>query len=477
MNLGKYLVLSIIMTAVFAASTVYSATVVSESCSRDHIQAALNKAGSGDTVTVPAGICGWDTGISIPRGVRLYGAGVGRTVVQSSSHISIQLDDDTWLMGFSLSNGLAVPMRGAQNFVVKDCDFGNTTGARVDVEIDGVNGGAHPTGVFHKCVFTDVKFIVGGDNLGEEEWAYPDNLGGVDHAVYFEGCTFYQSDGASTTGSTGDSRNGAQMVWRFNEFYDGNVQTHGGRGGTRRGTRKVEFYRNTFHRTWNTSSGMYAFWNRGGVYIIFDNDCSDVPGSCDYYLDTPRVYEDKWTGGKCAANNMYDTTPHPATGADFACQDATGLGQDVNAPSPDLPADQHNQTYSPGYFWSNTYEKSPGDFHAVNGAQNFIEENRDYFLDASSHADFGLGGVTEGLWANRPVCSAGNKNHGYWAKDKGNNWNTTTDWDGEDGALYVCNGTGSWILYYTPATYPHPLVGSNSTDVLVPAINLRVNPR
>ena len=106
------------------------------------------------------------------------------------------------------------------------------------------------------------------------------------------------------------------------------------------------------------------------------------------------------------------------------------------------------------------YEGATGEFYARNGAEDYIIENRDYFLDASSRADYGLGGVTTGLWANCPTCNAAKKNHGYWATDKGN-WNNTSEWGGADGALYVCDGVDTWELYYTPAPYPHPLVVNN----------------
>ncbi|MBC8875782.1 MAG: hypothetical protein H8E44_40675 [Planctomycetes bacterium] len=44
----------------------------------------------------------------------------------------------------------------------------------------------------------------------------------------------------------------------------------------------------------------------------------------------------------------------------------------------------------------------------------------------------------------------------YWATDKGGNWNTTND-AANDGALYKCTAPNTWMLYYVPYTYPHPL--------------------
>jgi hypothetical protein len=235
----------------------------------------------------------------------------------------------------------------------------------------------------------------------------------------------------------------------------------------------MEWYRNTLNRS-SSSTNSYALWTRGGTGVIFDNVCNGSAGRCEYLMDTVRVYEENY--GICSSGHPYETTPHPGTGTGFACRDAAGTGQDMNPPSGDVTAgvDQNDQSYSPVYLWSNTHEGSTGDFHMVNGAQSFIFEDRDYFLDASSHGDYGNGGVRRGLWADRPqICT---QHQGYWATDRGGDWNNTTQYGGEDGALYVCDDANNWILHYTPAVYPHPLI-SSGTDTLAPAapVELRVN--
>ena len=64
----------------------------------------------------------------------------------------------------------------------------------------------------------------------------------------------------------------------------------------------------------------------------------------------------------------------------------------------------------------------------------------------------GARGVGWGTWAARPgTCTEG---VGYWATNQGE-WNSESA--GNDGALYVCNDSDVFVLYYTPYTYPHPL--------------------
>ena len=107
-----------------------------------------------------------------------------------------------------------------------------------------------------------------------------------------------------------------------------------------------------------------------------------------------------------------------------------------------------------------------------------IRKNRDIYQSVSlasqtsqSNPFNGTMGVGHGTLANRPsTCTttpealdAGNGGVGYWCTDCGN-WNTSTSnsrgvqANGTSGQLYVCTATNTWSLYYTPYTYPHPLV-------------------
>ncbi len=142
--------------------------------------------------------------------------------------------------------------------------------------------------------------------------------------------------------------------------------------------------------------------------------------------------------------------------------------------NPASPSASADQALTPSYIWMNTVSKPSewGDAGDVGSGSGRIARNRDYYREnrnqtaqtsASSPFDGTTSiGIGHGTIARRPsTCTAG---VGYWATDEGT-WNQSgTD---EQGQLYVCASTNNWTLYYTPYTYPHPLI-SGSAPVQVP---------
>jgi hypothetical protein len=102
--------------------------------------------------------------------------------------------------------------------------------------------------------------------------------------------------------------------------------------------------------------------------------------------------------------------------------------------------------------------------------------NRDYYAESVGQAAQtsptspfnGTSGTGHGTLANRPTtCTT---RVGYLATDQGN-WNQSGS--GGQGQLYVCTATNTWTLYYTPYTYPHPLIAGGTTGTIVnPPTNL-----
>ncbi len=100
--------------------------------------------------------------------------------------------------------------------------------------------------------------------------------------------------------------------------------------------------------------------------------------------------------------------------------------------------------------------------------RDFYNENQNQGAQTSPSSPFDgtpTIGMGHGTLANRPsTCTTG---VGYWATDSGPNWNNGTS----NGQLFTCAAPNTWAVYYTPYTYPHPLVsGSSAAPPPIPPV-------
>ncbi len=142
------LVILAIVGALGAAATVDAATIAAATCSSADVQAAINAAGAGDTVVIPAGSCTWTSGITIAKGIKVQGGGSGRIIARSTSTLSVGTGTRTisTQSGLNISVGqtLRISQNGARaNYMVGTVSSYSGTTLTMNITSLGGSGSYH----------------------------------------------------------------------------------------------------------------------------------------------------------------------------------------------------------------------------------------------------------------------------------------------------------------------------------------------
>ena len=340
------------------------AVTTAASCEIADVQAAIDDAGAGDVVQIPAGTCDWGgaTATSV-AGIRLRGAGMGQTTIRRSSAASgsyaLEIDCDNGLraelsdIAFEglddddvLDNGVLLD-NGCRDFKVHDARFAKFSMAGLEID------GSRSRGVVSASEF--------GDNLregwgygivvyGDYDWPTLD-LGGPE-AVFVEDNYF------STNRHSIASNYGSRYVLRHNTLVTTNasrntsmVDAHGRQDGSARGSRGWEIYDNhlLFDDDGYQADGISI---RGGDGVIFNNTLTHSHQGRIAYV-AQFVIED---------NGCADTEP-------------------VQGPAGPYPVPDQTRA---AWVWNNTWDGDAEDRIRTSDGNSFdcgyyLQEGRDYF--------------------------------------------------------------------------------------------------
>jgi hypothetical protein len=500
----------IVLVVLTFVSVAQARTITAASCSQADVQTALNAAVAGDTVAIPAGKCTWTTQVSwtAPANVILQGA--GNTSLGGDQTVIV----DNYASDRPL---LSITTNGSGTFRMTGLTFqGGSVGSSVKwngmiiiggqskkLRIDHIhinmqtyspqNNGAAL--FFTDWVYGVVDHIlldlhdvgygikvehdkVDGSQVGDGAWAAPTSLG-TNTFLFVEDSTF---NADSSGGYANDCSQGGRWVWRHNVMNNTAVQTHPtGGGGRARGCRAWEVYQNTFNGS-NSDPNFNGAFLSAGTGVLWGNS---APAGYSNFVTLHSMRKDNRTYSQTAAPNgwgycgtafngtgsNWDQNSNASTG--YACLDQPGRGVG-DLLSGDFPTVINTatgcmasaacawprQALEPVYEWLNVWActNCGGTFWGVY-EPTVLVQNQDYYLHASPFT--GATGTGTGLLSARPATCTSRV--AYWATD------TNT--------LYQCSSSNTWTAYYTPYTYPHPLVSDDpGVATLSPPTNLRVVP-
>lgn len=404
------------------------ATRTAASASYADVNTAYGLCTYGDTLVVPAGTETWTDPLSVTKGIRIQGAGIGLTNItckasddgiyyvpdatERASQSLFEVTGFTWLgtpyacVDMAETDAQTVPMTKIR---IHHNRFENTSG--YPIRINGNFWGCCDQNQFAGAMF----FIILGNDPTNWTTFYPIVYGTANN-MYFEDNTF---EGTSGVGI--QSEQGSRWCWRYNNMANdaalNPVYDFHGYQETPVLTANMfaEIYGNLITHTENAARW---FYQRGGNLLAFNNRYTSPSGMPDAYIDN-----------------------------------------DTDAPEPPI---QHPYME---YFWNNWYNGAIRTIIENNDVGNHIAENSQFWnYNASFDGSAGMGcGTLVQMNAITPTAVG----VGYWVTDYSPASTPPTTLADlrtycQAGKLYRANASLDWELFYQPYTYPHPLRGEGA---------------
>ena len=286
---------------------VSSVRIDAASCEQSDVQAAIDSAVSGDTVSVPPEECVWSSGIQIPssKSIILTGAGREHTVIirdPPGTAVSLQ-ESSSRITGFEFING-SLSANG-HGWRIDHCGIIWVSGSSTGVSVRGGTT-EHPTGLIDHNTFFNSRVVIAGSaamlyegDRQHELWNKNYSLGSSENVVFIEDCDFTKEG----HGNSIDANYGGRYVFRYNNVTDSTTEAHSVQGNNR-ATISWEIYNNTFHEV---NRAMWVpFFQRGGTGVIFNNTIVGGWTLKAIAIDNVRSCSNSSISGYCDGSSPWD---------------------------------------------------------------------------------------------------------------------------------------------------------------------------
>src|SRR5215469_895962 len=519
----------LLFSVICYGQTTYPATDCSAAAIQQAVNNEINAAADGDIIAIPAGNCVWTgtQGVSgtFTTSVTIQGAGAisattsgagttGTDVttitdqVTGNSHVLMSFNSPSpktfRLTGIAFIQNTSSVATGLGMVTIG----GTTTAARIDhchfySQFTG-NKGLHIgiLGVADHIFFdaltgiitNDLSFENGGNWLGTDptgnadtSWTDTDHFGTSQF--------FFVEDTRFNQGWVSDCAVGGRYVIRNSTMISvGGIANHGLNPGRVRGCRAAEIYNNTFTATQANQNGGSTYSNNSGAAIYWGNTSTwyrtMVGMDITRKNNQPYTMQPTPTGwGYCGTNfsgtgSNWDGNILATNGVPCMDQPGRGAGDRISGAFPNVVNQTTNtitwphEALDPLYVFANTYNPAGFGSDAIMAASNTLfTDNQDFYQqylptygEPGSNCTTSPCNITAGVnQATRaPVngtdtCVAGTDPKLVVSAPGVGWWNSATS------TLYVCNPTNTWSVYYTPFTYPHPLVTGGGLVTVSPA--------
>jgi hypothetical protein len=319
-------------------------TIVAASLLQADVQKAVDAAGDGCTVKLPAGTATWSSAVTVSgKFIAIVGAGVDKTIIVGGEYppsrgmpshriftITTKAGGLTRLTEMTLDGGA-----GAKD----DYNKGMVAlgGASSTWRIDHLRIRATRTcamhvyasgGVVDHCRFELVGWIFGiygfngGGGYGDTAWSEDAGIGGPDKPFFIEDNVFSATERSVAL----DGWAGERVVFRHNTLDNCSIGNHGTEtSGRLRGARSFEIYENTFRFTGATH--YTAVGLRSGTGVIFGNRASGDVSEL-LRVDNYRDFGSFRPWGAASGENPFDKNDVGEDGKPVVYETGTHTGPD-----------------------------------------------------------------------------------------------------------------------------------------------------